>query len=227
MARDLPIFALPVVLFPGVPQALHIFEPRYRRMLSDCLSGDRRFGIAYAVVGPEDPDPELTVGQVGCVAHIHRADQLSDGRSNIMTVGERRFVIEAWLDAGQPYRVARVGEFQDADEDETEIAPLATAVRHAFDRLLAALAVLADGQAERPDLPPDPEWLSFRVAAALDLDPPVKQSLLETRSTLARLRRLGALLATQAADAEQRAEVRRRARGNGKGGMGARVERIG
>ena len=227
MARDLPIFPLPVVLFPGVPQALHIFEPRYRRMLYDCLAADRRFGIAYVAAGPEDPDPEPATGQVGCVAHIHSADQLPDGRSNIVTVGERRFVIEAWLEADQPYRVARVREFTDADEDATEIAPLAAATRQAFDRLLAALGVLADGPAERPELPPDPERMSFRVAAALDLDPPVKQSLLETRSALARLRRLGPLLAALAADAEQRAAVHRRARGNGKGGIGARVERNG
>jgi Lon protease-like protein len=227
MARDLPIFPLPLVLFPGVPQALHIFEPRYRRMLYDCLAGDRRFGIAYHAGGPDDPDPAPPTGQVGCVAHIRSADQLSDGRSNILTVGERRFVIDAWLDAGQPYRVARVREFTDADEDATEIAPLAAAIRQAFDRLLAALAVLADGPAERPELPPDPEGMSFHVAAALDLDAPVKQALLETRSTLARLRRLGPLVTALAADVERRAAVHRRGRGNGKGGPGARVERTG
>jgi len=227
MARDLPIFPLPVVLFPGVAQALHIFEPRYRRMLYDCLAGDRRFGIAYVARGPEDLDPAPPTGLVGCVAHIHSADQLPDGRSNIVTVGERRFVIDAWLDDRQPYRMARVREFTDADEDLTEIAPVAATIRQAFDRLLAALAVLADGAPERPDLPPDPEGMSFRVAAALDLDPPVKQALLETRSTLARLRRLGPLLAGLAADAEQRAVVHRRARGNGKGGATAHVERNG
>ena len=227
MARDLPIFPLPVVLFPGVPQVLHIFEPRYRRMLYDCLAGDRRFGIAYIPASPEDPDPDPAAGRVGCIAHIHSAEQLPDGRSNIVTVGERRFVIEGWIDAGQPYRVARVREFADADEDTAEVVPLAAAIRQGFDRLLAALAVLADGPPERPELPPDPEQMSFRVAAALDLDPPVKQSLLETRSTLSRLRRLGPLLAALAADAEQRAAVHRRARGNGKGGIGAQVERNG
>ena len=47
MPRDLPIFPLPLVLFPGAVQPLHIFEPRYRRLLADSLAGDRRFGIAY------------------------------------------------------------------------------------------------------------------------------------------------------------------------------------
>ncbi len=46
MARELPIFPLPIVLFPGTPQPLHVFEPRYRQLLADCLAADRRFGIA-------------------------------------------------------------------------------------------------------------------------------------------------------------------------------------
>src|SRR2546425_10785315 len=47
MSRELPIFPLPLVLFPGTIQPLHVFEPRYRRLLADCLAGDKRFGIAY------------------------------------------------------------------------------------------------------------------------------------------------------------------------------------
>ena len=47
MSRELPIFPLPLVLFPGTTQPLHVFEPRYRRLLADCLAGDKRFGIAY------------------------------------------------------------------------------------------------------------------------------------------------------------------------------------
>lgn len=227
MARDLPIFPLPVVLFPGVPQALHIFEPRYRRMLVDCLAGDRRFGVAYVTPSAADPDPVPAAGRVGCIAHIHHTEQLPDGRSNIVTAGERRFVIEAWLDADRPYRVARVREFADAEEDPVEVALVAAAVRQAFDRLLEALAVLADGTPEGSELPSDAEEMSFRVAAALDLDPQAKQSLLETRSTLSRLRRLGSLLAALGGDAEQRAVVHRRARGNGKGGSRPQVERSG
>src|SRR5438874_725278 len=121
MARELPIFPLPIVLFPGAPQPLHIFEPRYRQLLQDCLAGDRRFGIAYVA--------------------------------------------------------------------------------------------------------PDPQRLSFQVAASLELEAPAKQALQAIRSTSARLRQLASLLGPVAADAERRAAVRQQARGNGRGGRHPEIER--
>src|SRR3989449_1162245 len=71
MPRELPIFPLPIVLFPGAPQPLHIFEPRYRQLLQDCLAGDRRFGIAL-VAPPPAPGggPVPKPGGGGCVAPI-------------------------------------------------------------------------------------------------------------------------------------------------------------
>ena len=62
----LPLFPLPLVLFPGAPLPLHIFEPRYRQMLSDCIARDSRFGIIYR---PED-ETDLEAGRVGCVAQV-------------------------------------------------------------------------------------------------------------------------------------------------------------
>src|SRR5205807_10370493 len=67
MARELPIFPLPIVLFPGAPQPLHIFEPRYRQLLVDCLAGDRRFGITYVPAEPAPgSEPLPHPGDVGC-----------------------------------------------------------------------------------------------------------------------------------------------------------------
>ena len=86
MARDLPIFPLPIVLFPGTPQPLHIFEPRYRRLLSDCLAADRRFGIAYAVAErAAGADGAPNPGDVGCVALIRSTRRLPDeiGRAHV------------------------------------------------------------------------------------------------------------------------------------------------
>src|SRR5690348_5320860 len=92
MSRELPIFPLPLVLSPGATQPLHIFEPRYRQLLADVLGDDRRFGVAY-VAPPAGPglDPAPQPGAVGFVALINAANALPDGRSNIVTVGERRF----------------------------------------------------------------------------------------------------------------------------------------
>src|SRR5574341_493079 len=216
MPRDLPIFPLPLVLFPGVAQPLHIFEPRYRRLLADCLDGDRRFGIAYvegiAGSGPDDPAPQR--GDTGCVALLQTTQALPDGRSNVLTRGEQRFVLEAWLETDRPYPVARVTEFDDEPEDPAEANALAAAVRADFARVRAALATLTDGEPPETEQPPgDPRLLSFHVAAALELEPVAKLQFLQVRSTCTRLRHLAALLRPLAADAERRAAVRYRAKG--------------
>src|SRR2546428_6852425 len=112
MPRELPIFPLPIVLFPGAPQPLHIFEPRYRELLADCLAADRRFGIAYVPAEyPPGSEPLPRAGDVGCVALIQNTQGLPDGRSNILTGGERRFVLVDWVGSGRPYRLAHLGEF--------------------------------------------------------------------------------------------------------------------
>ncbi len=224
MPRELPIFPLPLVLFPGALQPLHIFEPRYRQLLADSLAGDRRFGVAYAAETPgRDPTPQP--GDVGCVAEIRSTQDLPDGRSNIITLGERRFTLLDWLPTTRLYRLARVEEFADEQGDPEEARAIAASVRRDFARLLAALAVLTDRPEELPTLPDEPELLSFQVAASLEFEPQAKVELLRVRNTLARLRHLAALLGPLAADAERRATIRRHAHGNGKSGMRADIER--
>jgi Lon protease-like protein len=219
MSRELPIFPLPLVLFPGATQPLHIFEPRYRRLLSDCLDGDRRFGIAY--VSPDaGTDPAPAPGDVGCIAHILTTQALPDGRADILTTGEQRFVLLEWLPTDRPYRMARVEAFSDETSEPAESEGLALNVRRDFLRVTEAL------EQDPPELPVDPEALSFRVAAALELEPPGKVALLGIRSTTVRLRRLAALLQPLAADAERRAEVRHRAKRNGKGGAHPHIEQV-
>jgi Lon protease-like protein len=217
MSRELPIFPLPLVLFPGATQPLHVFEPRYRSLLADCLDGDRRFGIAFAAPDkPSDPAP----GDVGCVAHILTTQALPDGRSDILTTGEQRFVLLEWLPTDRPYRMARVEEFVDEPADAAEAEGLASDVRRDFLRVLEAL------EQDPPELPVDPEALSFRVAATLELEAPGKVALLAIRSTTVRLRRLAALLQPLAADAERHAAIRHHARSNGKGGAHPQIEKV-
>ena len=217
MPRELPVFPLPLVLFPGATQPLHIFEPRYRQLLSDCLDGDRRFGIAFAAPDKaSDPAP----GDIGCIAHILSTQALPDGRSDILTTGEQRFVLLEWLESDRLYRMARVEEFSDEPVDSAEAEGIGQDVRRDFVRVMQAL------EQEPPELPVDPEALSFRVAASLELEAPGKLALLAIRSTTVRLRRLAALLQPLAADAERRAAVRHRARSNGKGGAHPQIEKV-
>jgi len=226
MPRELPIFPLPIVLFPGAPQPLHIFEPRYRQLLTDCLAGDRRFGVAYVAPDPAPgADPVPNPGDVGCVALIRTNQPLPDGRFNILTVGERRFVLRSWISSAHPYRVAEVEEFDDEPTDADEVTTLAADVREGFGRLARALGVLTEREDEEIELERDPQRLSFQVAASLELDAPAKQVLQAIRSTSARLRQLATVLGPVAADAERRAAVRERARGNGQGGRHPEIER--
>src|SRR3954452_104647 len=99
MSTRLPVFPLPVVLFPGTPLPLHIFEPRYRQMLADCLASDRRFGLTPVSGETESPGP----GSIGCVAEVRLNQELPDGRSNIVVVGGSRFVVGRILEESTPY----------------------------------------------------------------------------------------------------------------------------
>jgi Lon protease-like protein len=218
------MFPLPLVLFPGVQQPLHIFEPRYRVLLADCLAGDRRFGVVYAAADPAHPDddPVPSPGTIGCVALIQVARPLPDGRSNVLIEGTRRFVLRDWVPSGRPYRAATVDEFDDHAVAGAEADELATQVRHRFGQLLAALGT--EGGPPPEELPAEPAGLSFAVAAALDLVVETKQALLALRDTAARLQRLATALRSLVAAAERHAAARERARRNGHSGSQARPE---
>jgi len=159
------------------------------------------------------------------VALIRSNQPLPDGRSNVLTVGERRFVLRGWISSTHPYRVAEIEEFDDDPTDAAEVSTLAADVRDGFGRLARALGVLTEREDQEIELPSDPQLLSFQVAASLELDAPAKQALQMIRSTSARLRQLATVLGPVAADAERRAAVRERARGNGRGGRHPEIER--
>jgi len=118
-----------------------------------------------------------------------------------------------------------VEEFDDEPADRAEVAGLAGDVRQDYQRLARAIGTLTDRAADDAALDEDPEQFSFQVAAALELDGEVKQALLALTNTITRLRRLASLLVPLSADAERRAAVRERARGNGRGGKHPQIER--
>jgi Lon protease-like protein len=219
---QLPIFPLPLVLFPGVPQLLHIFEPRYQQMLADCMEGDRRFGISTVDAHPEG-DPAPVGGSVGCIAYVRARNSLPDGRSNILTVGEDRFVLLDYVPTDRPYRVARVETFDDDPESTEGLAVPSSRVGELFLRFTTALHALNDSTASTPDMDDDPKMLSFQVAAALEVDPRAKQELLGLRSIRRRLEALERLLRAAIVELGPRAEVHVHARRNGKGGPNAAI----
>src|SRR5215207_10077308 len=222
--RELPLFPLPVVLFPGVPLPLHIFEPRYRQMLLDIRLGKNLFGLAYFdASSSEDEIP--TAGHIGCVAEVTETQSFPDGRSNILTLGVIRYRLDSYVDRGDPYLVAQVSYFEDDEEDEELLAAPAKDVAETFTRIAQAVRNINDERATLPDISnTEPQRLSFLVAAAMEIDAEVKQELLELRSTSERLERLRAMLSIAVTGYEERARMHELAKSNGHGGRRIEIE---
>lgn len=215
---ELPIFPLALVLFPGVPLPLHIFEPRYRQMLNDVRAGNNFFGVSYFDASASDQDMPAT-GHVGCVAEVTDTQALPDGRSNILTVGIIRYRIEEYVERDNPYLLARVSYFEDDEEDPSVLGESAQDVAETFTRIARAVRTINDERASLPDISDtEPQRLSFLVAAAMEVDTDVKQDLLELRSTAARLQRLRDVLDRAVSTYEERARIHELAKGNGHSG---------
>ena len=211
----LPLFPLPLVLFPGTALPLHIFEPRYRQLLADSLAGDRRFGIARLNDGMAER--EIPRGTVGCIAEIASAESLPDGRSNIVVQGMERFSLVSFLQSSHPYHVCNAELVDDDFEIGAALDALAERVRDAFRRVAQAARTLADDPDPLPDLPNDAANLSFAVASMIDIGLEARQELLASRSPLERLRQLHALLSDALGAIVARAEVHTIAKTNGRG----------
>ena len=222
--RELPLFPLPVVLFPGMPMPLHIFEPRYRKMLSDIRARDSLFGLSYFDAGSSGRDVP-PAGHIGCVAEVTESQSLPDGRSNVLAVGVIRYQVEDYVERDDPYLVVRVNFFEDEAESHQEVRASSHDVAAMFMRVANSIRIINDERGNLPDITEtEPQRLSFLVAAAMELEAEVKQELLELRSTSERLHRLHHLLGRVVRNYEERARLHSIAKGNGHGGKHVDVE---
>jgi Lon protease-like protein len=222
--RELPIFPLPVVLFPGMPMPLHIFEPRYRKMLVDIRAGDNLFGLSYFDADSSDKDFP-PAGHIGCVAEVTETQALPDGRSNVLAVGVIRYQVEDYIERGDSYLVVRANYFEDDEEDDAVLKASAREVAGTFMRVANAIRVINDERGNLPDISDtEPQKLSFLVAAAMEIEVETKQELLELRSTSERLGRLRDLLARVVKGYEERGRLHSVAKGNGHGGKKVEIE---
>jgi ATP-dependent Lon protease len=220
----LPLFPLSIVLFPGVPLPLHIFEPRYRQMLADIRVSNNLFGLSYFDASASDKEIP-PAGHIGCVAEVTETQALPDGRSNILTVGIIRYRVEEYLERDDPYLVARVSYFEDDEEDSELLRESSREVAETFTRIARAVRTINDERASLPNISDtEPQRLSFLVAAAMEVDTDIKQELLELRSTSERLRRLGDILARAVSSYEERARIHELAKGNGHSGKKIEME---
>ena len=109
---ELPMFPLGGVLFPSMVLPLHVFEPRYRALVRDCLDGDGEFGVVLIERGSEVGGDDVRT-DVGTMAHILQAEELDDGRWVVAAVGTRRLRVRSWL-PDDPYPRAAVDDWPDA-----------------------------------------------------------------------------------------------------------------
>ncbi|HEY3873308.1 MAG TPA: LON peptidase substrate-binding domain-containing protein [Actinocrinis sp.] len=202
MAATLPLFPLRSVLFPGVVLPLHIFEPRYRKMITDLRELPQGEQRSFGVVAIRDghgvgADSVESVYDIGCTAQVSGIEPHADGRFSIVATGVHRFRLMD-VDTSGAYLTGEVEYLDEAVGEEADaLKTPSTALLLGYQRALAGLRGVR--AAPIPELPDDPTVLSYLIAAAMVLDLRDKQRLLSTPDTATRLRREQALLRRETA----------------------------
>ncbi len=194
----LPLFPLEIVVFPGAPLPLHIFEPRYKEMIGECLSQNRAFGMVRA--------KENAVSAIGCSASILEViKKYEDGRLDIAAEGVQRFEI-IQVNQERSFLQAEVNFFD--DEPSTISKATADTVIQLHEQLFAVMGQTIE--VER-----NAAYLSFRLAQDLPVDLDFKQTLLEMKSEVERIEILKEYYQATIPKIENSLRVRQRASGNG------------
>jgi Lon protease-like protein len=197
---DFPLFPLPVVLLPSEVIPLHIFEDRYKTMVSLCIDEGSEFGIVWLA------DDGLK--EIGCTARVAEVlEEMEDGRMNILVRGGSPFrLLEKQEDHVYPAgKIELLGDQGGSDEQE--------AGGEARERYADLLERITD---ERPESAVLEELSSYEMAASIEIDLEVKQGLLELRSEEERLRLLARLFKAGIKRVEMARKISDRASGNGK-----------
>jgi ATP-dependent Lon protease len=194
--EEIGLFPLDVVLFPGERLPLHIFEPRYRELIEECLAQSSEFGLIY-----QQGVAMRAAGTRAGVEEVLR--RYPDGTLDIVVVGGGRFRLVEETE-GRSFITARVEEIEDLDDPP--LPEDLAACREAMQRVMAVVG---------EDASTDPAYGSFAVGARLALPAELKQELLEMLSERDRILRLTKELAGPVIEGVRAREVARRASGNG------------
>jgi Lon protease-like protein len=200
LSRLLPIFPLDLVLLPGSPLPLHIFEPRYREMIGECLDQNRMFGIVRS--------KESEIAEIGCQAEILTVTKkYEDGRMDIVTEGRERFEIMQ-VNHERSFLQAEIMLLQDEPGRATP-EEIAQALK-----LHSEIMALAGAEpADRSEI--ENRLLSFHLAGSLPLDLDFKQALLGMKSEPERLQAIISFFETILPTMRRTMHVRSKAGGNG------------
>lgn len=186
MPSRLPLFPLHTVAVPGLVLPLHVFEPRYRVLIQALMnlpeSAPRRFGIIALRPGQETTDHGIPrLHEVGCTTELREVTPHPDGRFDIIAVGQDRFrLIDIDQTVTTPY-LTGVVEFLPEPDGEPDLSLLTAHASQLFDRYRKALKI------DITELPDDPQVVSYLIAAAMVLELPRRQALLEYPTTAERL----------------------------------------
>jgi len=199
----LPIFPLDLVLLPGTPLPLHIFESRYKEMIAECLERNQVFGVVRAKEGG--------IADVGCTAEIVTVTKkYDDGRMDIVTQGRDRFEV-VQVSQERSFLQAEVLYLRDeSGAAAAERIQQAMSLHSEIMTLVGAVPENASGI--------EPRQLSFRLAGALPLDLDFKQAMLAMKSEAERLEAVISLFETILPAMRRTMNVRRKAGGNGHAG---------
>ncbi len=173
--QRLSIFPLGgALLFPRAHLPLHIFEPRYKALVSDALARDRRIAMIQPR-GPGDPPPLF---DIGCIGHIREVERMDDGRFNLVLEGISRFRLLRELDVSTPFRQVEgeIREFDDAQPADALPSIVRAEIEREAQRFAGARGVAVDWTAVGRL---DDETLVNGIAQVSPFDIASKQALLE------------------------------------------------
>lgn len=201
MTETLPLFPLGAVLYPGLVLPLHIFEDRYKQLISDLLvqQEPRRFGVIAIREGRETGIGGVSaLHDIGCIAMMRDVTDAGDGQYDIVTVGTDHFRLHG-LDEPRPYLTGEIEVLGEPTGDEAAAAVAAAAVQRGFRGYLNVLADRGSATISVPDLPDEPVLLSYLVAASMIIDLNDRQGLLAQPDAVRRLSAERALLSRETA----------------------------
>lgn len=186
MDSILGLFPLNTVLLPGAALRLHVFEDRYKEMIAECIEHKQPFGVVLNRSGKETGD-ELDPVDIGTAAAIRQVSKLSAGRLYIIAQGTRRFKVERVI-GKKPFWRAEVSYLNELIGPSDSASRLRETAIDRFKDYLEVLLAVSGTELEGIDLPADAAASSYIIADALQVEPAVKQGLLEAASAAERLR---------------------------------------
>jgi Lon protease-like protein len=196
----LPLFPLDLVLLPGVPLPLHIFEPRYKEMIKECLEKKSPFGVIRV--------KQESFVNTGCTAEIINVlKTYPDGRMNILVEGQKRFEV---LQVNQERSFLQAEVFYLEDEAD----PAAASDIEKALALHGEIMGLAGAKAEETERT-NASQIAYRLAGSLPFDPDFQQALLEMNSEARRIREIISFFERILPALHRSASAKLRAGGNG------------